>query len=404
MTNIHRESCGACGGSDLHVFLDLGKTPLANKYPAARDTDEQWYPLQLGRCGNCGLVQLMCVVPDREIYNDEYGFYSGASQTQRTYHMHGAELLMGKYRMQAEHGVIEVACNDGSMLRHFKEAGIRTLGIDPASGPVALAREAGLDVLEASLTLQLAQRIREDHGPFGLVIAYNSMAHIENLSDVMAGIRALMNNDSLAVFEMQYFPDLITGNMYDQVYHEHRFYYTLTSLQHVARLHGLYVIEAELIELQGGGMRVTLTPHATAPTTTWVQRILDSERWLSEPCVYDGFQGQVERTRKHLQDIILAEKRANRRIGGYAAAAKACTIMNFCDLRDDLIEYVIDTTPYKQGRYVPGTNVEIISPEDAAEDPVDTMLLLSSNYLGPMIRNNPEMTRWVTPLPMPAVI
>ncbi len=396
-----RKACGACSNTDLSVFLDLGKTPLANRYPALPNEPEEWYPLQLGVCGDCGLVQLMEVVPDREIYNADYGFYSGGSPAQLAYHQRGAQLLLERFPAEAKRLTIEVACNDGSLLQHFREDGCRTLGIDPAAGPVDIARGRGLDVVEAPLTHALADEVRDQYGPAGLVIAYNSMAHVEDLGDVLDGIRALMDRASVAVFEMQYLPDLLAGNMYDQVYHEHRFFYSLSSLRNAAAEHGLYVVDAELVELQGGGMRVVLRADPRTEPSAAVERIVASESWL--PRAYPGVQGAIDRTRDHLRTLVEAELRRGS-VAGYGAAAKATTIMNFCGLGRRELKYVVDTTPYKQGRYVPGTGVRIVSPAEAVGDPADTLLLLAANYLGPVLRHNPHRGRWIVPQPMPNVI
>jgi len=398
---MKRLTCGACAGTKLDVFLDLGETPLANTYPASLDEKETWYPLQLGVCGNCGLVQLMEVVPDAEIYGGDYGFYSGGSAAQLEYHRRGAQLLLNRFPGHAQHLTIEVACNDGSLLRHFADHGCRTLGIDPAGGPVAEARGRGLNVIGQALSTELAQQVRAEYGPAGLVIAYNSMAHVEDLADVLAGVRALMDADSIAVFEVQYLPDLLAGNMYDQVYHEHRFFYSLTSLRHATGLHGLYVVDAELIELQGGGIRVTLSADPNATPTAAVERIVASERWL--PLAYPGFQGKVDRTREHLRSLVESEL-GKGTLAGYGAAAKATTILNFCGIGPDHLKYVVDTTPFKQGRYLPGTGLRIVSPDEAAQDPADTLLLLAANYLGTVLRSNPHKGRWITPQPLPAVI
>ena len=233
------------------------------------------------------------------------------------------------------------------------------------------------------------------------MIAYNSMAHVEDLADVLAGVRALMDADSLAVFEVQYLPDLLAGNMYDQVYHEHRFFYSLTSLRHACGLHGLYVIDAELIELQGGGIRVTLSADPEAIPSPAVERIVASERWL--PLAYPGFQGKVDRTKEHLRSLVLAESHRGQLIAGYGAAAKATTILNFTGL-SDCLKYVVDTTPYKQGRYLPGTGLRIVSPDEAAEDPANTLLLLAANYLGHVLRSNPHKGKWIVPQPLPSLI
>ena len=227
------------------------------------------------------------------------------------------------------------------------------------------------------------------------------MAHVEDLADVLAGVRALMDADSIAVFEVQYLPDLLAGNMYDQVYHEHRFFYSLSSLRHATGLHGLYVVDAELIELQGGGIRVTLSADPNATPTAAVERIVASERWL--PLAYPGFQGKVDRTREHLRSLVESEL-GKGTLAGYGAAAKATTILNFCGIGPDQLKYVVDTTPFKQGRYLPGTGLRIVSPDEAAQDPADTLLLLAANYLGTVLRSNPHKGRWITPQPLPAVI
>lgn len=399
---MRRLHCGACAGTRLDVFLNLGSTPLANTYPASLDREENWYPLQLGVCGNCGLVQIMDVVPDAEIYGEDYGFYSGGSPAQLDYHRRGAELLLSRHRRQAGRLTVEVACNDGSLLQHFKQAECRTLGIDPASGPVEVARSRGLNVIQAPLSTTLAQQVREQHGPAGLVVAYNSMAHVEDLADVLAGIRTLMDADSVAVFEVQYLPDLLAGNMYDQVYHEHRFFYSLSSLRHATSLHGLYVVDAELIELQGGGIRVTLSADPQAVPGPRVRHIMASEDWL--PLAYPGFQGKVNRTRTHLRNLVLSELDRGATIAGYGAAAKATTILNFCDLGPKHLKYVIDTTPYKQGRFLPGTGLRIVSPAQAEQDPADTLLLLAANYLGTVLRSNPHKGRWIVPQPLPMAL
>lgn len=399
---MKRLHCGACAGTHLDVFLDLGSTPLANTYPATLDEQETWYPLQVGVCGNCGLVQLMEVVPDAEIYGADYGFYSGGSQAQLAYHQRGAESLLTRHLDAAKRLTIEVACNDGSLLRHFDAAGCKTLGIDPASGPVEVARERGLNVIQKPLSTALAQQVRDEYGPAGLVIAYNSMAHVEDLADVLAGVRALMDDESLAVFEVQYLPDLLAGNMYDQIYHEHRFFYSLTSLRHATSLHGLHVVDAELIELQGGGLRVTLSANAKARVSVRVRDIAARESWL--PLAYPSIQGQVDRTAEHLRTLIDAELEQGRTIAGYGAAAKATTILNFTGIGTDALRYVVDTTPYKQGRYLPGTGLPIVGPEVEEADPSDTLLLLAANYLGTVLRHNPHKGRWITPQPLPAII
>jgi SAM-dependent methyltransferase len=398
-----RTACGACAGTNLATFLDLGKTPLANKFPAAADEDETFYPLQLGRCGNCGLVQGMEIIPDDVIYGDDYGFYSGASQAQRDYHKAAAALLLGRHGDLAQRLTVEVACNDGSMLQHFGDAGCKVLGVDPA-GPSAAAVDKCLPVLQEPFTADLGRVIRDRFGPAGLVIVYNALAHVGDLSDVLTGIWSMLAPDGVAVVEVQYLPDLIAGNLIGQVYHEHRYFYSLTSFQRAAELHGLHVVDAELIELQGGGIRFTLSNDASRVPHERVQRIAWAERWLNSDGAYAGVQGRIDRNRDHLLDILEAERAAGRLVAGYAAAAKAATILNYYGITPEMLPYVADTTPYKHGRYVPGVKIPIVSADVAA----DTRFLLTSNYLGWLLRTDREFLdrggRWLICEPSPVRI
>lgn len=397
-----RSDCGACGGNDLRVFLDLGKTPLANTFPASRDVTETFYPLQLARCGNCGLVQQTELVPDSLIYGDDYGFYSGGSLAQRQYHEAGAQALMHRFPHLCRTGVLEIACNDGSMLRHFTAAGYDALGVDPAA-PAQDAIELGLPVRRAAFTADLGRQLRDEHGPYGLVIAYNSLAHVEDLSDVLTGIWAVMGPDSVAVVEVQYLPDLIAGNLIGQVYHEHRYFHSLSTFQRLARLHGMQVVAADLIELQGGGIRMYLSANPAMPVDRSVARIMNAERWLNRDAAYDGMQGRVDRNRDHLLDLVAAERHAGRTVAGYAAAAKATTILNYCGLTD--LPCVADTTSYKWGRYVPGVKIPIVPPGNAD---APTRLLLTANYLPHLLRTDREFLdrsgRWLVAEPAPMVI
>lgn len=396
-----RTSCAACGHTELITFLDLGKTPLANKFPTWDETNnETFYPLQLGRCASCSLVQMMEIIADEEIYGADYGFYSGGSQAQRDYHKHGAELLGARFLhdnvpFEPRHldpFVVEIACNDGSLLKYFTQWGYRSLGIDPAA-PAQMAIDEGLPVLKAAFTHALAQEIRAEHGAADLVIAYNSMAHVGDLADVLSGVRTLLAPSGVAVVEVQYLPDLLAGGMYDQVYHEHRYYYSLSSFMRATAIHGLRVVNAELIELQGGGIRFTLA-HAEShrdPSVN-VSWILQREAWVADGA-FESLQGRVDRFCDHMLSLLRSERDAGHSVAGYAAAAKATTILNYAGLGPAEIPFVIDTTPYKQGRYVPGTKIPIV-----AEGTADVLLLNAPNYLAHVLRAFPGQ-RWLLPIP-----
>jgi SAM-dependent methyltransferase len=403
---MQRTECAGCGGTRLERFLDLGKTPLANTFPARHSDPEIWHGLGLCRCRNCALVQNTELVPDSEIYNDDYGFYSGGSSAQLAYHKRAAELLIARHggKALAAHGMLEIACNDGSLLSHFANAGYSALGIDPAK-PADVAIDLGLSVRKEAFTADLAHEIVSAEGQKQLVVAYNSMAHIDDIGDVLQGISTLLRLTGVAVVEVQYLADLLTGNMIGQVYHEHRYFWSLTSFRHIAHLHGLNVVDAELIELQGGGIRFTLTRDFTQRMTPRAEAILDSEVWLRRPGGYDSMQGRIDRIREHTIALIQNERAAGRAVVGYAAAAKACTIMNYFQLE---LPYVIDTTTYKHGRYVPGVKVPIIAPEWERESQQSTRVLFAGNYLAHLLRSDTAYLqnggRWLVVEPSPMVI
>jgi SAM-dependent methyltransferase len=401
---VERTECGSCGGTDLQPVVDLGKTPLANTFPATNDAAEHWYPLGMLRCSNCGLAQSSFIVPDPEIYGEDYGFYSGGSVAQREYHWNGAQMIAKQFREQADHGVLEIACNDGSLLKYIRQLGFSVAGVDPAR-PAEAAIAEGLPVTRASFTADLAQSL----GEHGLVIMYNALAHIADLNDVLQGIRRVLRPDGLAVIEFQYLADLIVGNQIGQVYHEHRYFYTLDSFRRAAHLQGLSVVDAELIELQGGGLRVVLSRNHDLGISRRAERILNSERWLREAATYESIQPRFERVRSHTLDLIDREMGAGRHVVGYAAAAKATTIMNWFGMR---LPYVIDTTPYKDGRFVPGVRVPIISPDrisaEARTHNIQTRVLFAGNYLSFVLRQLKQYTntggRWLVIEPSPMVI
>lgn len=398
-----RTECGACGGSRPEVFLDLGETPLANKYPATVDETETWYPLQLGRCLTCGTVQNMALIDDAEMYGDDYGFYSGASEAQRRYHQQGAAELIRRYPDRGF--TVEVACNDGALLKHLHADDPRCVGVDPAR-PALAAADAGLPVLVEPFTLKLAQSIREEHGPADLVIAYNSLAHVSDLPDVLDGIKHLLADNGVAVVEVQYLADLITGGLMGQVYHEHRFFWSLETFGCIAVQHGLYVVDAELIELQGGGIRMTLSKDEHRRASVRTERIVLSEQWLRDSAPFVSMQGRLDRTRTHLRQLLVNEQVAGREVVGYAAAAKATTILNFCDIR---LPAVLDTTEYKWGRFVPGVKTPIIPPDHYLTEPDrGVRLLLTANYLPWLLRHDTEFNdrggRWLLAEPFPMVV
>lgn len=403
---MKRDNCSACGYDDLRLILDLGLSPIADNY--TKDAvSVPHYPLQLAVCAGCHLVQLLEVVPD--LFGSGYSFYSSASAPLSTYHARYANDIINTLQREPSDQkslVVEIGSNDGDMARLFIAAGYRVIGVDPASGPAEVAAQRGVETIVKPFGRNLAHEIHAQEGPAGIIIANHVLAHVESVSDVFAGIDELLTFSGTAYVEVQYFPDLLLNNAFDLVYHEHRNFFTLTSLHAAARMHNLYVNDAELTDRQGGSLRVKLSRHAGASERAVALR--DSESWLADTNVYAGLQGRAERLRTRLVQLLENEYSSHRIVVGYGAPAKATTLLNFCGIDTKRMSFVIDTTEAKQRRYIPGTRLLIYSPEDVAEEHVDTYLLLAWNYQRQIMRNEQQFTidggRWIVPVPAPVIL
>lgn len=402
---MRRVECGACESYLLRSFLDLGSSPIADAYTASPTEASQLYPLELATCETCGLVQLMEIVDHKVLFGTGYSFYSSASSPLSDYQRHYAQEVLAGHMTEAQHLTVEVGCNDGDLLRHFSEAGCRVLGVDPATGPVNAARERGLDVIEEPFGRKVAEYIREEHGQAGVIIANHVLAHVESVSDVLDGVQHLLAEQGTAYIEVQYLPDLLVNNAFDLVYHEHRNFFSLASLQNAVERWGLHVVDAKLTDRQGGSLRVAVQAQPS-PFATTTRKIYESEEWLEDINVYGGFQGRINRVRDRLQDIISDAPGAG--VLGYGAPAKATTLLNFCGLTQWEIPVVVDTTKAKQGRYIPGTGIPIHPLSDINMDNYAATLLLAWNYAPQIIRQHLTYMRlgghWIVPIPSPIVL
>jgi hypothetical protein len=401
---MKRTACSGCGYDDLKMFLDLGYSPIADAY-----TDQPWqsiesYPLQVAVCTGCHLAQLLEVVDQKTLFGTGYSFYSSASPPLSAYHERYAREVI--YDFNDLHSlVVEIGCNDGDMLRHFDPQ--RAVGVDPSGGPVEKAREHGLNVLNLPFTTSVAERIRDEQGPAGVVIANHVLAHVESVSEVLHGVSELLARRGVAYVEVQYLPDLLTNNAFDLVYHEHRNFFSLTSLLTAAKQWGLAPLDAQLTDRQGGSLRVKLGHESWAAPKPSVSNILAREEWLRSPDAYGGVQGRVERIRTRLRDVIFDERARKRTVALYGAPAKATTLLHFCDLDSDQLVFALDSTLAKQGRFVPGTGIEILAPDYEDAGSADTFLVASWNYASTIVRTHEETygrRRWIMPIPAPTVL
>jgi len=383
------------------MFLDLGLSPIADAYTATRDEQVEMHPLQLAVCTGCWLVQLLEVVDPKTLFGTGYSFYSSASKPLSDYHAAYADDISLRYPELATRLTVEIGCNDGDMLRWFR--GSPHVGVDPATGPIGVARRRDLNVLEGEFTFDVAEQIRSEYGLAGIVVANHVLAHVADVADVIRGVAALLAPDGVAFVEVQYLPDLLTANAFDLVYHEHRNFFSLASLEKAAQRWGLHVVDAQLTNRQGGSLRVEL--RRTRAASSRIDGLRASEGWLTQRGAYDGFQGRIERVRTRLRDLLITSVTGY--VAGYGAPAKATTLLNFCNVDAEQVSFTIDTTEAKQGRYVPGTGIPIRSPDVIETRRVDTFLLLAWNYAPEIMRREVEFTRnggrWIVPIPVPTL-
>jgi C-methyltransferase C-terminal domain/Methyltransferase domain/Putative zinc binding domain len=402
---MQRELCGGCRSTNLQPVLDLGDSPLANDYPTAPTVTLTRYPLGLVRCHRCTLVQHSEVVPDEELWNREYAFYTGGWQGGVQQQKEYARALMLEHPFRMSGLVVEIACNDGSLLRNFHEIGLRTLGVDPARGPAAKAQELGLTVRVEQFGMESAEAIVAAHGQASLIIANNVIAHVADLDDFVGGMATLLKRNGAAVIEFQYLTDLITGNQFDHVYHEHRSFFSLTSLALVLGRHDLRPVSVRQTSPQGGSLQVTIQRMVDnhEPDDS-VHNLFQAESWLKDPSSVAGLQGRANRIRDRFTNLLSELHRGGKRVAGYGAPAKSATLLNFCDVGPTWIQYVVDATPAKWGRYTPGTNIPIINPASDSRAP-DVYVLFAWSYAAQIFRREAAFTgNWLVPIPLPELM
>lgn len=410
MTYTIRTTCTGCGRGDLDPFLDLGSSPVADAYtvqPGSVGTVDL-YPLRVAVCGSCWLVQLLDVLDGETLFGTGYSFHSSASAPLSAYHVEYAASLLADNSLDAlafRSGVVEVGCNDGDMLRHFTAAGLPAYGVDPAAGPVAVARSRGLDVVAEPFTLALAEKLRAERGPAGLVVANHVLAHVADVADFLAGVRHLLADDGRAVIEVQYLADLLLNNAFDLTYHEHRNFFSLSSLASAAQRHGLTVTSHLTTGRQGGSIRVWLEVDPGGTGDGGAVQVA-GERWLTHRAAYTGMQGRAERIRARLWDCL--NHFGDRTVAAYGAPAKLTTLAAFCRLDVADVAWIQDTTTAKQGRYLPGTSIPIVAPKSTDDWRPDAYLLSAWNYAGPILRQEARYTaaggRWILPFPAPVIL
>jgi C-methyltransferase C-terminal domain/Methyltransferase domain/Putative zinc binding domain len=402
-------TCRSCGGGALHDVLSLGSTPVANTlpFPDQVETDDS-YPLMIVMCETCSLVQLGVALAADEIFTDHYPYFSSVSSGLVAHAKAHADTLLADRKLGPNSLVVEVASNDGYLLKNFVAAGVPVLGIDPSPGPAAAAEAVGVPTLIEFFGEDLAKKIRAERGAADVITANNVLAHVPHLNDVVAGFAALLADDGVVTIENPYVRIMIDNLVFDTIYHEHYCYFSCTAINHLARRNGLFLNDVEFLpDIHGGSLRWSLQKFEQ-PTDRCLEYLRDeAELGINDPSYYEKFTARVEQAGADLRALLMQLAAEGKRVVAYGAAAKGATLLNSQKIGRDLVEYVVDLNPHKQGRAIPGCRIPIYAPDRLATDSPDYLLLLAWNYKAEIrVQQQAYLAgggKFIIPLPTPVI-
>ncbi|MDP0400117.1 class I SAM-dependent methyltransferase [Tsukamurella strandjordii] len=400
-------TCSVCGSERLRSVVDLGATPPCEKFLTADELDlpEPTYPLHLRLCENCLLLQIPALILPEETFS-EYAYFSSFSDSWVAHAKRFVDESADRLGLGPDSLLIEVASNDGYLLQHAVARGIPCLGIEPSVNVGAAAREKGVPTLTAFLGEETAAQVVAEHGKADLIAANNVYAHVPDVLGFTRSLRTLLADDGWLSIEVHHALNLVQLGQFDTIYHEHFSYYTVYSAQRALATAGLEVVDVELIPTHGGSIRLWARPvEAGATPSPRVAEVLalEAEAGLHEVAGYTGLQDRADATRQDLLRFLLDRKAEGKKVVGYGAPGKGNTLLNYCGVRPDLLEYTVDRNPYKHGRYTPGSRIPIHAPERIDDDRPDVIVVLPWNLETEITAQLAHVAEWgaelVYPLP-----
>lgn len=376
-------TCRLCGSTNTASVVDLGATPPCERFLTAEQLDEPeaTFPLHLIVCTECWLAQIPPLIDPDDTFT-EYAYFSSFSTSWVEHAKRFVDGSVERLGLDEKSFVVEVASNDGYLLKHVVGHGIRCLGVEPSVNVGQAARDAGVPTLTAFLSEETGRQVREEHGPADLVAANNVYAHIPDVIGFTKGLRALVADDGWVSIEVQHLLTLIEKNQYDTIYHEHFQYYTVESARRALATGGLTVVDVELVPTHGGSIRLWARPDEVAgEPSERMTDVLEQEKaaGLHELSGYTEFAERVTRVRLDLLKFLIEARNDGKTVVGYGAPGKGNTLLNHCGIRTDLLQYTVDRNPYKHGRFTPGTRIPVLPPERIEADRPDYVLVLPWN-------------------------
>jgi SAM-dependent methyltransferase len=377
--------CRFCGTGLRHTLVDLGMSPLCESFLDGEQLNqmEAFYPLHVRVCENCLLVQLEAYVSPEHIFS-EYAYFSSYADTWLKQCKAYTDRVVDRFNLNEKSQVIELASNDGYLLQYFVEKNIPVLGVEPATNIAKVAIAKGIPTLNEFFGQECARKLLLQGMQADLVAANNVLAHVPDLNDFVAGIKILLKSQGVFTGEIQHLVKLMAANQFDTIYHEHFCYHTFTTLEKIFAAHGMTLFDVEELPTHGGSLRI-YARHSDDLSKSVSDRVVDlRSREEADGFTtldrYTNFEEQVRETKRKLLDFLIKAKREGKTVAGYGAPGKGNTLLNYCGIRTDFLDYTVDRNPYKHGKFLPGTHIPIYAPNKIQETKPDYVLILPWNF------------------------
>jgi len=402
--------CRSCNQGGLTVFLDLGEKPPSDRILTKEmlAKPEPFYPLEVAFCPHCSLVQILATVPAEDLFTDGYEYYSSFIPSLMRHSRENVLDLIESRKLGSDSLAIELASNDGYLLKNYVKFGIPVLGIDPAPGQAKAAEKVGVPTINDFFTTALAAKLRSEGKRADVVHANNVLAHVADTNGFVEGIRLILKDTGLAVIEVPYVRELIDHCEFDTIYHEHLCYFSVTALDNLFRLHGLYLNDVKRIAIHGGSLRLYVELKENVGDN--VKRLIDAEtkEKMNRIDYYENFAGKVSTLKNELYQLLHKLKNDGKRIAAYGAAAKGTMMINYVDIGIDLLDFVVDRNTHKHGKYMPGKHIPIFETEKLRSDMPDYVLILAWNFADEIMEQQKEYYhkggRFIVPVPDPRIV
>jgi len=392
--------CRHCETELTFPFVDLGSAPPSNSYlteEGMRDT-EKWYPLRVLVCTHCWLVQTEDFADREEFFNADYAYFSSFSTTWLEHAKQYIAEMVTRFNLNTNSHVIEVAANDGYLLQYVKALNIPCTGVEPTASTAKLAREKGITIVEDFFSISLAKELIAQGKQADLITANNVLAHVPDINDFVAAFAILLKPKGVATFEFPYLMDLIEGTQFDTIYHEHFSYFSVTAVNHIFTSNGLSIFDIEQLKTHGGSLRVYAQriDQGVMPTSSYVIDLLNKEnhKGITLPSCYTDFHYKVDKVKNAFLSFLIDARNQDKSVAAYGAAAKGNTIMNYAGIRPDLISFVVDRNPAKQGKFMPGSRIPIVDEKHLLTHKPDYVVILPWNLKAEVIQQHLYIKDW----------